>query len=459
MQCLVLLGALLIWASATQPAADMRQYGFAALAATENHFKLDGGLYADNIQLPQMTPSGPAAIWPAGIQLSALNAAAALDPEYIPRAKAYADALLAYRSERNGMPAYQCIPRPKPSDHYFDDNEWLVLDFLETYDLTHDKTYLDRAAEVFRYVASGESKELGGGIWWRPAHDSKNTCSNAPAICGALRLYQYTHEPELLATAKRLYKWTNSHLQDADGLYWDTLYPNGSIQKMKWSYNTALMIRANCLLDQVTHERAYLDEAERVAHAAEKHWFGGKDGAVTDDAAFAHLLLESLLYLSDIDHDAHHVAIVQRALEALHKNSRESGDFYPKHWDAQSPKDTRIHLLNQASAARAFLVAARVRRRRLIRALRRPCRGQEDPQGAGQVFAKRNVPFCRWPVSNTAQCLKVERQLHPPPADQDRTSPHCMADPQQVRDIRKPVRHIRDDHLSAGQPSDGIRQR
>jgi hypothetical protein len=355
----VVIGAMLITGSLQAQASDLRADGFAALAATESHFKLDSGLYADNITLPKMTRGGPATLWPGGIQLSALNAAAAIDPAYLPRAIAYADALLAYRTEHDGLPAYQCVPKPQPNDHYYDDNEWLVLDFLETCDLTHDKTYLDRASEVFRYVASGESRDLGGGIWWRPAHDAKNTCSNAPAICGALRLYQYTHDPGLLETARRLYKWTNTHLQDADGLYFDGLNANGSLEKTKWSYNTAMMIRSNILLYRITHEKAYLDEAERVAHVAEKHWFGGKDGAVMGEAAFAHLLFESLLHLYDLDHDSHHVALVHRALEALHKNSRIPGDFYPKRWDAQSPKDTRIDLLNQASAARAYLFAAR----------------------------------------------------------------------------------------------------
>jgi hypothetical protein len=344
--------------------ADLKDRGTDALDAIDRHVALTDGLYAarpNDSPAPHGKPRPYASIWEAGIELSALNAAAGLDPTRLPRATRFADALAAYRvTTTNGLRAYQPYPSSAHGDIYYDDNEWLVLAFLETYDLTHNDHYLLLAKETFAFVASGESPDLGGGIWWRTRRDSKNTCSNAPAICAAARLYQTTSDPAYLHIALRLYRWVNAHVQDTDGLYWDTLRLDNSLEKTKWSYNTAIMIRANVLLHAATHDPNYLAEAQRLARAAEAKWFRPTDGACTDPAQFAHLLCEALLYLGDADGDPAHLATVRRTLDALAATKRH--DTYPRRWDGWTTKEIAgtqpPSLISQASAARAFLVAA-----------------------------------------------------------------------------------------------------
>ena len=72
---------------------------------------------------------------------------------------------------------------------------------------------------------------LGGGIYWKESpRDSKNTCSNAPAVVLALKLYQVTNDPSYLETGKEVYKWVKSKLQDpADYLYWDCIKIDGTV--------------------------------------------------------------------------------------------------------------------------------------------------------------------------------------------------------------------------------------
>ena len=55
-----------------------------------------------------------------------------------------------------------------------------------------------------RFVLSGEDDELGGGVSLpqKRRRNSKNTCSNAPAIVAALRLHQKTTSPQHLATRR-----------------------------------------------------------------------------------------------------------------------------------------------------------------------------------------------------------------------------------------------------------------
>ncbi len=124
------------------------------------------------------------------------------------------------------------------------------------------------------------------------------------------------------------------------------------------------MLRANCLLYAITRDPKYRTEAQRIAHAAEAHWIRPDTGAIADVAPFAHLLSESFLALYDQDRDTHWLDLVRRALTFLHDNGRDANGFYADHWEAATTMPrAKVSLLSQASAARAFLVAARYQKR------------------------------------------------------------------------------------------------
>ena len=277
-------------ANAQSTPTNTTQWGLDALKQIRSEFYLpDRQLYADEIKNGEAaSPKKPAFMWGCGVQLSALAAAAPLDPVWKTRMTDYALALDKYWNQPpgdNSIGGYDVLPVPKPFDRYYDDNEWVVLALAEAYDVIADPAMKTRAERAMQFVLSGEDKKLDGGIYWRESDKaSKNTCSNGPAICAALRLYQITRKPDYLTTARRLYAWTNAHLQDEDGLYWDNIKLNGRVDKTKWTYNTALMLRANCLLYQETHEKPYLAEAERLARAAEAHWVKPETGGIADGA-------------------------------------------------------------------------------------------------------------------------------------------------------------------------------
>jgi Glycosyl hydrolase family 76 len=359
------IGTTLFWAILTlfyspfpvlaAPSDPIGTWAMQTHATLQGHYALPNHLYS---QQPDRTKA--ADLWTAGIQLPALNAIAALDHSHIPGAVAYADALdVAWRTNRWGYIAYG--PKIPIGNRYYDDNEWVVLALVETYELTHEQRFLDRAQTLMKFVASGESPDLGGGIWWREIRrDSKNTCSNAPAICCALRLYHFTHDPKLLALAQRIYTWTNANFQDTDGLYFDNVNLAGKIGKTKFSYNSALMLRANCLFYDLTQDIKYLREAQRIADSAEKQWFRASDGAMTDASQFAHLLSEALLYLTHMDHRHERIDRVRRALAFLHDHIRTAQGFYPHRWDTPAaPGEDNFSLMFQASAVRGYAVAAR----------------------------------------------------------------------------------------------------
>ena len=353
-------------ASAAEPlptADQLQTWGEESLALIDRELWMaDRGLYAERTS---RGPREPAFMWSCGVQLSALNVAARLNPEkYTPRLLDYADALQAYWKDHQGIAGYDVLPAPAPPDRYYDDNAWIVLALVELYELTGDQRWLERAEATLRFVYSGEDEQLGGGLYWREAErTSKNTCTNAPAIVSALRLHQQERGDQWREAAERTRDWTVAKLQDADGLYLDNIRVGGErageIDRRKFSYNTALMIRANVLFYELTDDDRWLVEAQRLARAAETQWVDPTTGGIRDGGRFAHLLIDSLLALYAADRDRHWLEVSQRALGHLHAELRDRDGRYSGRWDHPSRDRRRgMTLLDQASAARAFLATA-----------------------------------------------------------------------------------------------------
>lgn len=163
---------------------------------------------------------------------------------------------------------YQSYPT-KYGQHgrYYDDNIWIALDFCDYYNLTHKQEALEKAITLYKYIYSGWSQELGGGIFWcEQQKESKHSCSNAPSVVLGVKLYRLTGDETYLETAKETYAWTKQHLCDPeDYLYWDNINLAGHIAKEKYSYNSGQMIQAGVLLYEETGDRNYLLDAQRTA--------------------------------------------------------------------------------------------------------------------------------------------------------------------------------------------------
>jgi uncharacterized protein YyaL (SSP411 family) len=368
----------------TDSAAPFTKWGVETLDTIKRDLWMaKRGLYAEKATIDDaratnaagaVAPSGPsdqrgeklqpAFMWGAGVQFSALAAAARVDSAYAGQLAAYADVLQTYWMEHDGIGGFSVLPAPARADRYYDDNAWIVLGLIETADVTGDGKYLELARETQRFVMSGEDDRLGGGVYWRERRRrSKNTCSNAPAIVGALSLYQKTNDTKYLEDAKRLYKWTNDNLQDPDdGLYWDNVrVRRGRVDRRKFSYNSALMIRASCLFYEITGEPKYLAEAQRIARAAEEHWIVPSTGAVRDSGKFGHMLMEALVTLGQVDGDPRWLSVASKSAEYVHENVRDPNGRYAHRWD-RPQKDAleSFMLIDQASAARLYFVLARI---------------------------------------------------------------------------------------------------
>lgn len=297
--------------------------------------------------------------WGAGVQLSALTAAAKEDPKRLTPMKSFIKSMDAYwHADKSGLFGYDATANNRNFDRYYDDNVWIALALVEAYEVTKDRRYLQRAKETMTFVQSGADDQLGGGIWWRETErKTKHACSTGPALVALLRIHQHDPKPADLKQAEAWYAWMNDKLQDpADGLYYDCIAVDGKINKTKWTYNTALMIRANLLLAKIERKEAdkYNTEALRVATAAKKKWVDPETGALKDGGRFAHMMAEAFVEVSDQTKDTEWRRVAERAVVYAHDHTRNAKGFYGEYWHKPADETKTAELIAQSSAARAF---------------------------------------------------------------------------------------------------------
>jgi len=307
-------------------------------------------------------------MWGNGVAFSALVGGTKLDPaKYKTLVRAFFDGLEKYWDRDAPIPGYDAyFASPTGDDKYYDDNAWMAITFGEAFEITGERRYRERADEVMKYVLSGWDEKLGGGIYWRQDHKSKNTCSNGPSATAALVLAAQKRgkEREYVDWARRIVDWTARNLQAPEGLYWDAVNLDGKVEKTQWTYNTALMLRANLGLYRLTKEGRYLDEAKRLARASEKGLVNPETGAFRDDALFSHLLVEAFLDLYATTGEAYLLDRARANADFAWKTVRDprDGGFWTKWRVVPDRKEERKSLIANASTARLFWLLAAVKK-------------------------------------------------------------------------------------------------
>ncbi|MGV3615016.1 MAG: glycoside hydrolase family 76 protein [Fimbriimonas sp.] len=357
----IIVGAT-VAATGDLDAKTFRTWGAETLATIRRDFSMPHSKLLGEEIVAGERPKVVAFNWGVGVMLSALNAAARVDPQYRPWLREYADATRVYWNAEGPIPGYDVLPSPKPVDRYYDDNAWMVLSLVETFEVLGDRKYLGWAEDTLKYVLSGEDERLGGGIYWKEAEkSSKNTCSNGPAAAAALAVFVHLRKPEYLEVAKRIYAWTQQNLQDpADRLYWDCIKLDGEIDRTKWTYNTGLMLRTAVDLYRETKDDRYRQDAAVLDDASARQWLDPETGALKDDGKFAHLLLENWARRVRVTKQPSvwpHAGV--KALAYVYAKGKDAEGRYGHRWEnAASGLWPQAALIDQASAARAYFVAA-----------------------------------------------------------------------------------------------------
>ncbi len=261
--------------------------------------------------------------------------------------------------------AYSSYIRTAPaSDRFYDDNVWLGIDFTDTYQMTQEQKYLDKAQLIWKFIESGTDSILGGGIYWcEQKKESKNTCSNAPGSVLALKLFKATNDSSYFEKGKKLYEWTQRNLQDsADYLYFDNIRLDGKIGKAKFAYNSGQMMQSAALLYQLTKNPIYLKDAQNIAKECFNYFFTDFTPATNEEAFrmlkkgdiwFTAVMLRGFIELYQIDKDKTYINAFNKSLSYAWDNARDEKGLFNTDLTGKS-KDERKWLLTQAAMVEMY---------------------------------------------------------------------------------------------------------
>ena len=248
-----------------------------------------------------------------------------------------------YHSDIPPAPGYQAyVTKEEKDSRFYDDNQWIAIACLDAYNRTKQKQYLNIGEEIYHFMMTGFDTLSGGGLYWREdKKTSKNTCSNGPGVIIALELYKITNEQGYLDTALVLYKWVNAHSQSPEGLYYDNLkVPSLKIDSAIYTYNTGTMLQSNVLLYDITKDKKYLEEAQRIALAAKNFFY--KNNRLPGNYWFNAVLLRGEIALYKIDKNKDHIQFFIDDANRIWADEKNEQGLVGK-------KDRRKSLIDQAA--------------------------------------------------------------------------------------------------------------
>lgn len=170
------------------------------------------------------------------------------------------------RNIRSGMYVAYDGGRRDLWNSFFDDMEWMCLACLRASETLSVSTqsWFDEAKQLFDWIWNEGWDNSVGGIRWNHDSavgtvDSKNSCSNGPAMIAAAMLYQRTGEEHYLDKAKKIYDFMLAHNIFDDGFVKDS--PSQYSRGWAFTYNQGTWVGGLLELYRITGEREYFDHA------------------------------------------------------------------------------------------------------------------------------------------------------------------------------------------------------
>jgi uncharacterized protein YyaL (SSP411 family) len=281
-------------------------------------------------------------LWPFSGMMSATNAMLNIPVErkhYLNYLDSLTAGMEAYKDSSRKPAGYQAYPTSfEHTDRYYDDNGLVGIEYAEAFRNTKDPRYLKKAKTVFKFILSGWTNELGGGVYWLEGHnDQKPACSNGMDMLVALKIYSATKDTFYLDWGKRFYNWMNANLKAPNGLYYNAKKTkDGSIDPAIYSYNTGSMLEASVVLYQITHDRKYLVAAQTTAQDAFIYFQGKKHdphlNMQIDLPWFMTVLFRGYQALYNVDHDTQYINAIHYDLDYAWQHTQDKYGFLTHDW-------------------------------------------------------------------------------------------------------------------------------
>ncbi|QQL49987.1 glycoside hydrolase family 76 protein [Mucilaginibacter ginkgonis] len=280
--------------------------------------------------------------------------------------KPYQDSLIAgieqYLDVVRKPEGYQAYPvKLEKSDRYYDDNGLVGIDYMESYFNTKNPVYLARAKNVFRFIMSGWTEDLGGGVFWVEGHpDQKPACSNGMALLTSLKIYEGCHEKYYLDQGKKFYNWMYTTLRDSTtGMITNDIKPGKGLNRTFWSYNTGSLIEAAVMLYRFTGKESYLIQAKALAKDSHAFYKAAKhDEHLTyriDLPWFMAVLFRGYEALYKVDKNDLYISALEHDINYAWENSRDKFGLVTHSWTT-NPQDIKKPkwLLDEACIAEIY---------------------------------------------------------------------------------------------------------
>lgn len=325
------------------------------------------GLYNENY--PKKKGDGDASfLWPYDGMVSALALLNRLgyDVDYANKVEKYE----MYRSNP-GVAAYSSGAGGN-GERYYDDNSIVGINLVEAYNQLHEQKYLQRCADIVKFLKTGMDSTFGGGLWWceqlinmpDKSDDGSNkpACANGFAQWFLLSYYEICPEAEkaeVLSLAKSLYNWVYSTLRDTDNVYLNDKGADNRLHSTKWAYNTGAMIAAGHRLYKITGEAHYLEEAVASADAAYNYFVRPRVeiplSYPLNDPWFTVKLIHAYIeIIPDHPAAANYVETFVSNLKRAWLHGRQTNGLWYEDWSGTSNVDRDCSLLMQAAAIDAL---------------------------------------------------------------------------------------------------------
>lgn len=237
-------------------------------------------------------------------------------------------------------------------NEFYDDEGWWALAWIQAYDVTHERRYLQMAQSIFSDMTGGWDDVCGGGIWWKKDRHYKNAIANELFLSVAAHLAARSKGREreaYIVWAERERAWfDHSGMINEDFLVNDGLTPecrnNG---RNTWSYNQGVVLGGLVELSEVTSDPEPKREAARIASAAIVK-LSDRDGVMhdrtepkcsADTVQFKGIFFRNLMLLQRAAPQTQYASAIRANSDSIWNRARTSDSSFACRWSGPASDD------------------------------------------------------------------------------------------------------------------------